>query len=135
MRIPRVVDIFNEDEIRCVEIYPLEEWLRGMVDYDVPDETLAALLFNRGIRKLSPASEISARDRELCYADLLMWLSGSSIKTGGEMESDNGWQHQKSSKNVSNRKELERRAMAIYGKYDDPRSKERRRTIIKPIYG
>ena len=45
--------------------YSIETWLRGMVDYDIPDATLIAILFNNGVAQGSPMSDVEEREREV----------------------------------------------------------------------
>lgn len=102
--------------------YSIEEWLRGKVDYEFPDEAIKAILYDRGVEAGSEMSDVSVRDRELCYADLLMYAAGSSTSTTGEYMSDGGWQHQKPNKNVVNRSYLRDLANKIYAKWDDDKA-------------
>lgn len=102
------------------EWYSITDWLSGMVDFSVPDKTLKAILFNRGIDSSDNAGSVSERDRQLCYADLLMWLATSSQTSSGTLDSDGGWQHQESAKNVTDRNGIRAKALAIYKKYGDP---------------
>lgn len=101
-----------------------EQWLLGMVDYDIPEVTLSTILFNNSVEANTPAMEVALRERELCLADLYMWLATSSVSTSGELESDGGWQHQKANKNVSNRPGLIARAMALYRKWGSEKADE-----------
>ena len=102
--------------------YTIETWLRGMVDFDVPDTTLMAILFNNGLASGVTVSDTSEKDRDLCLADLLMWLSSSSTSSTGEYISDNGWSHQKSAKQVVDRAGLIKRAQELYAKWDSDKT-------------
>lgn len=102
--------------------YTIERWLRGMVDYDVPSDTLIAILFNNNVQPDSDMSLVPEKERDLCLADLLMWLSSSSTSTSGEYISDGGWQHQKSNKQVVDRAGLIQRAKALYAKWDSDKA-------------
>lgn len=104
--------------------YTVETWLRGMVDFDFSPEALAAILFNRGIEAGTAADSLTEKQRDLCYADILMYAAGSSVKASGEYISDNGYQLQKSAKNVFDRKAMRDQAMRLYAKWDDPRAEE-----------
>ena len=103
--------------------YSIETWLRGMVDFDIPDATLIAILFNNGVSQGSPMSDVEERERDLCLADLLMWLSSSSTSSSGEYISDNGWSHQKSAKQVVDRAGLVKRAQELYAKWNSEKAK------------
>ena len=116
--------------------YTIETWLRGMVDFEVPDATLMAIVFNNEVASGSPVASISEKERDLCLADLLMWLSSSSTSSSGEMISDGGWSHQKSNKQVADRAGLIRRAQELYAKWDSEKAKTAvgSRITIKSIY-
>ena len=103
-------------------VYTIEAWLRGKIDYDFPDTAIEAVCFDRMLDKGTAASDVSVRDRELCYADLLMYAASSSTTTQGEYESDGGWQHQKSNKNVVDRVSMREAAARIYAKWDDAKA-------------
>jgi hypothetical protein len=116
--------------------YTIETWLQGMVDYDVPSVTLQAILFNNGVAEGALMSKVSEEQRDLCLADLLMWLSSSSTATTGESISDGGWSHQKSNKQVFDRNALIKRAQELYVKWNSEKAKTAvgARITIKGIY-
>lgn len=116
--------------------YTIETWLRGMVDFDIPDATLMAILFNNSVTTGTAVSSTSEMERDLCLADLLMWLSSSSTASTGEYISDGGWSHQKSNKQVANRAGLVKRAHDLYAKWDSDKAITAvgSRIIVKPIY-
>lgn len=117
-------------------VYTIETWLKGMVDFDVPSATIMAILFNNGVEQGKSMTDVSEKQRDLCLADLLMWLSSSSTSSTGEYISDNGWSHQKSNKQVVDRAGLIRRAQDLYAKWDSDKAKTAVGTKItyKPIY-
>lgn len=98
-------------------ILTIEQWLNGMVDFNVPEVTIASILLNNGVDSGISASNVPLRERELCLADLYIWLSASSTSTSGEYISDGGWQHQKANKTVVDRAGLRARALDIYKKW------------------
>ena len=116
--------------------YTIETWLRGMVDFDVPDATIMAILFNNEVTSGTPVASTSEMQRDLCLADLLMWLSSSSTASSGEYISDGGWSHQKSNKQVVDRAGLIRRAQELYAKWDSDKAKAAvgSKITIKSIY-
>ena len=116
--------------------YTIETWLKGMVDFDVPDATILAILFNNEVSTNTPVIHTSEKQRDLCFADLLMWLSSSSTASSGEYISDGGWSHQKSNKQVVDRNGLVRRAQALYAKWDSDKAESAvgSRITIKSIY-
>lgn len=117
-------------------VYTIETWLKGMVDFDVPSATIMAILFNNEVEQGTSMTDVSEKQRDLCLADLLMWLSSSSTSSTGEYISDNGWSHQKSAKQVVDRAGLIRRAQDLYAKWNSDKAKTAVGTKItyKPIY-
>ena len=117
-------------------VYTIETWLKGMVDFDVPSDTIMAILFNNEVAQGTPMSNTSEKQRDLCLADLLMWLSSSSIASSGEYISDNGWSHQKSNKQVVDRAGLIKRAQKLYEKWNSDKANTAVGTkmTFKPIY-
>lgn len=114
----------NEDIIITATFYyTIEEYLRGMVAFEVPDSTFASIRVYRGIQKGQDFNELSERIIELCYADLLLWASTSPSSITGAKESDGGWSHSEESRTLSitDKKELRAQANAIYKKYNDSR--------------
>jgi hypothetical protein len=116
--------------------YTIETWLRGMVDFDVPDATIMAILFNNEVAQGIPVGSTTEKQRDLSLADLLMWLSSSSTSSSGEYISDGGWSHQKSNKQVVDRAGLIKRAQDLYAKWNSDKAKTAVGTKItfKPIY-
>lgn len=116
--------------------YTIETWLKGMVDFDVPSATIMAILFNNEVMQGVPMSDTTQKQRDLCLADLLMWLSSSSVASSGEYISDNGWSHQKSNKQVVDRSGLIKRAQELYAKWDSDKAKTAvgSKITFKPIY-
>lgn len=102
--------------------YTIEQWLKGKVDFNVPESAIKAILFDNNVTEGTPASNATEEQRDLCLADLLMWLSSSSTVTSGEMVSDGGWQHQQSNKNVFNRSGLVSQARALYLKWNSEKA-------------
>ena len=116
--------------------YSIESWLKGMVDYDLPEAAVSAILFNNRVEEGTRAADLSEKQRDLCLADLLMWLASSSSATSGEYVSDGGWQHQKSNKNVVDRAGLRARAEQLYRKWNSPKVSEMTasKMVFKDLY-
>ena len=116
--------------------YTIETWLKGKVDFDVPSEAITAILFDNEVAQGTPFLETTEKQRDLCLADLLMWLSSSSVASSGEYISDNGWSHQKSAKQVVDRQGLIKRAQALYAKWHSDKAKTAvgAKIIVKSIY-
>lgn len=104
--------------------YTIEQWLLGMVDYDVPQNTIMAILYNNGVTMGMPMFSISEKQKDLCLADLLMWLSSSSTTSQAEIISDSGWSHQKSGKIIHDRVGLIQKAKTLYSKWGSAKADE-----------
>lgn len=116
-------------------VYIIEEWLAGMVDFDVPESTMRAILFNNGVAPATDMTTITEKQKDLCLADLYMWLAGSSSASSGEYVSDGGWQHQKANKSVVDRSAFRRMAEQLYAKWEsDKASTAGSGVTIKHLY-
>lgn len=115
--------------------YTIETWLRGKVDFNIPEETIMAILFDNQVVSGTEVSCLSEKERDLCLADLLVWLSTSSTVTSAKSDSDGGWKHTDAVKNISNRAALARRAEALYKKWNSPKASDvdASKITFKPI--
>lgn len=78
---------------------------------------------------------VSEKQRDLCLADMYVYMSNSSTITSGEYESDGGWQHRNAAQNVYNRSELRRMAQDLYRKWGDPKAESHfGNVVLKPLY-
>ena len=93
------------------------EWLSGMVDFNLSEKTISAICFNRNVSADADAAVVGLRARELCLADVLMFLVTSSKNNSDEYVSDGGWQHKLATKNVEERAALQARAARLYRKW------------------
>ena len=116
--------------------YTIETWLRGKVDFEVPEAAIMAILFDNSVADGTPMSDVAERERDLCLADLYMWLSSSSTASSGETISDGGWSHQKSNKQVADRAGLTKKAQELYKKWNSDKANTAigARITIKSIY-
>lgn len=112
----------------------IEQWITGSVDFNLTESCIKKILFDRAVAAGTPADALTMRVRKLCYADVLMYMVRSSVTTGGELISDGGWQHQKSAKNVFDRKRLEAEARAIYEEYEPDSVSTVGKIVMKNLY-
>ena len=52
---------------------PIEEYLRGVVGYQIADNALNSILFKRKIAAEAMASSLTEKQLDLCTADLYLW--------------------------------------------------------------
>ena len=117
------------------QIYTVEAWLRGMVaDFDIPDATIKAVLYNNSVDGSTDISLVSEKDRDLSLADLYMALATSSSQTGSIYDADGGWQRGRSTKNVVDRRWFRDQANRLYLKWDPARVDESGVFVLKGIY-
>ena len=115
--------------------YTIDQWLVGMVDFNVPEATIQAILFNNGVTSGTAVATVSERSKDLCLADLYMWLTTSSTATSGEYISDGGWQHQKANKVVVDRAGLRAAALRLYKKWGSEKAEAAKGNVtIKKLY-
>ena len=119
---PIEVDKTIED-VEVVFYVSIEDYLKGMVGFDVPTSTINSIRINREITKGSDVAELSDKDKDLAYADLLMWASTNPSSYTGSKQSDGGWTQTEASKtlNASDKKSFRSMAMDIYKRYGDRR--------------
>ena len=119
---PIEVDKTIED-VEVIFYVSIEDYLKGMVGFDVPASTINSIRINRKITKGSDVVELSDKDKDLAYADLLMWASTNPSSYTGSKQSDGGWTQTEASKtlNASDKKSFRSMAMDIYKRYGDRR--------------
>lgn len=101
----------------------IESYLRGRVGFDVTDDALASILSDRDIDADSDDKDLSKKQKELLYADLLYWAATRPSSYTGSKESDGGWSHTEGSSTLlkSDKERFEEIANNIYDRYDDDR--------------
>lgn len=112
----------SEDLLLTVVFYvPIEDYLRGLVGFDVTEPALNSIRIFRNVTKGCDVAELSDREKELLYADLLMWGASSPTSYTGSRESDGGWMRTEAGKTISvtDKKRFENTAKSIYKKYQD----------------
>lgn len=108
----------------CNKKYTIEMWLKGMVDYPVPESAMMAILFNNNVEGDSYVEQVPEKQRELCLADLYLWLASSSTTSSAESVSDNGWSHHKAIRNVADRRGLRVKAKQLYAKWGSEKANQ-----------
>lgn len=102
----------------------MEDYLRGCVGFDVSDEALVTILFDREISSGTDVSISNKRTRELCKADLYMWCVKTYSVGGSVEDADGGWKHKEGGMQMSDSDKSRLRSMAdaIYRKYGEETS-------------
>lgn len=124
--------LFNEENLIIDTFFyiPIEAYLRGFVGFDVPESALTSILKYRKIDFNTDVDDLSQKQIDLAYADMLMWASTNPSSYTGSKESDGGWSRTEASKTISvtDKKRYAKSANEIYIKYND--SKKSRTSII-----
>ncbi|PXV62374.1 hypothetical protein CLV62_12063 [Dysgonomonas alginatilytica] len=118
---PYTLESTEDVEITAAFYVTIEDYLIGLVGFDVNEIALNSIRVFREIEKNSDVSELSMKDKELLYADLLMWAASSPTSYTGSKDSDGGWTHTEAGKTISvtDKKRFENTAKSIYKKYQD----------------
>lgn len=108
-------------EVTAVFYISIEDYLKGLVGFDVTESVLNSIRIYREIKKGTDVAELSNKEKDLLYADLLMWASTSPTSYTGTKEADGGWSKTEANKTISvtDKKRFENLAMSIYKKYLD----------------
>ena len=108
-------------------VLTIEEYLRGKVGYEIPDNAIASILTDRGIPKSSDVTSLSddasenTKLRELCTADLYLYCASTPSTISSHREQDGGWTLESGGTQHSayDARQLRALAQAIYDKYGE----------------
>jgi len=112
----------------------IEQYLYGKVDFNLTGNTVAAILYDRGITEGVGVATVAARQRDLALADLYMFVANSSVSSSAEYESDGGWQSHHSAKNVRSRGNYLSLANDLYAKWGEAAPSTVGKITLKPLY-
>lgn len=106
------------EECTCLTV---KQYLSDIVNFEITDGALEAILAKRGVSGAMPFHEAEERDVDLCKADVYVWFCTSPTKKGSVSDSDNGWSHSEGGHTLSqrDRRYLLTLANDIYEKYDE----------------
>ena len=76
-----------------VSVLTLEDYLYGCVNVDVPREAIVRICLDREVDMHEEAYNIEKSVRDLCKADLLVWMVLGVSRRGSVSDTDNGWTH------------------------------------------
>lgn len=122
---------FARSEQMDTSALTVEEYLRGMVAYEVADNALAAILLKRGLDAQLPAyallagygEEISDGQKsiDLATADLYMWCAAAPSSKHDTEDADGGWKHKGGGwqSTAADKRELRRMARELYQKWGE----------------
>lgn len=115
------ITVDTSTDISVTFYFPLVAYLKGLVGFDIPDDSLNVILLKRNVHGNDDVVNIDVKTKDLLYADVLMYGTSIPSSYGGEEDSDNGWTHKESSRTVttSDKKRWDALAKIIYQKYRD----------------
>ena len=105
----------------------IEQYLRGKVGYDIPDNAIASILVDRGITSgtdvtsISEDAETNRRLKDLCTADLYLYCASTPSTISSHREQDGSWTLESGGMQHSayDARQLRSMAKAIYDKYGE----------------
>lgn len=105
----------------------IEQYLRGKVGYDIPDNAIASILVDRGIEvgtnvsELNTDSATNTKLKDLCTADLYLYCASTPSTISSHREQDGGWTLESCGTQHSayDARQLRAMAQAIYDKYGE----------------
>ena len=105
----------------------IEQYLRGKVGYDIPDNAIASILVDRGIEvgtnvsELNTDSATNTKLKDLCTADLHLYCASTPSTISSHREQDGGWTLESGGTQHSayDARQLRAMAQAIYDKYGE----------------
>lgn len=74
-------------------VVTLEDYLYGCVNIDVPREAIVRICLDRDVDMHEEAVNVEKFQRDLCKADLLVWMALGVTRRGTVSDADNGWTH------------------------------------------
>lgn len=99
----------------------IENYLRGKVGFDVPDNALNTIFADRGLVMGEPVSDIEKRVLDLATADLYMYCASTPSVKGSTEDSHGGWKHKEGGWESSayDKRNLRQMANDIYARYGE----------------
>lgn len=75
------------------QVLTIGEYLVNKVKFDVPEESVKALLADRELTYETPFFDCDKDTARLAYADMLKWIILGPSKVNNTSDTDNGWTH------------------------------------------
>lgn len=97
------------------------DWLCDVVNFPVSEGAAKDIIVERGVDPSSSVTDVDKRDKDLCKADLYVWLCTSPTRRGDTQDSDNSWSHKEGGFTLSADDKNRLMAMAnnIYDMYEE----------------
>lgn len=110
----------------------IEEYLRGLVYYDVPDSTLRSILFKRKVAEGADVDTLEERDLDLCLAEVYMWCASTPSSKNNTEDSDGSWKHTEGGWQTSayDKRQMRTMALDLFKKWGESLSSESKVVLI-----
>ena len=97
-------------------IHTMEDYLCGCVNIDIPKEVILRILLERDVDIYEDIYNVDRSIRDLCKADLYVWMCMGVSRRNTVADSDNGWSHSDGGYTITNddKKLFLKMANAIY---------------------
>jgi hypothetical protein len=107
--------------------FTIEQYLRGKVGYEIPDQAIASILVDRDISSGTDVTALSndatenVKLRDLCTADLYLYCASTPSTISSKREQDGGWTLESGGTQHSayDARQLRQMAQDIYDKYGE----------------
>lgn len=99
----------------------IEEYLRGKVGFEIPDNALQSIFVDRGLEKGVIVEGVDKRALELATADLYMYCASTPSVKGSTEDAHGSWRHKDGGWESSayDKRYLRQMANDIYAKYGE----------------
>ena len=102
----------------------IEDYLRGKVGFEIPDNALLAIFADRMMEKGQPVEDVEKRTLELATADLYMYCASTPSVKGVTEDAHGSWRHKDGGWESSayDKRNLRRMANEIYARYGEKKT-------------
>jgi hypothetical protein len=99
----------------------IEQYLRGKVGFEVPDNALLTICIDRKIEKGTDVNSLDKRTLDLATADLYMYCASTPSVKGTTEDAHGGWRHREGGWESSayDKRNLRQMANDIYAMYGE----------------
>lgn len=100
----------------------IEDFLRGSVSYDIPDNAMLRVLVKRQVAAGTMVSTLTEKILDLSTADIYLWCASTPSSKSSTKDSDGDWSHEEGGWETSayDKRQLREMAKALYDKWDEP---------------
>lgn len=99
----------------------IEQYVRGIVNMDIGDESIANILLDRNLKADDPASGLDTKTKMLLKADVYMVCANMPSVRSSVEDADGNWRHKESGGQITdeNKRFWKEQAISIYKMYGE----------------